>query len=117
MRQLINFYQIVVVMPTVYSLPPLPDWYMGAMRPFTWIDLNWTQYVLPGACIGYRERLLLRGLGPLLLLAALPLGYGLAAGCTAPVPGGWAGRLSQGTTCSGLGCCAGSGCSFLRWQV
>ena len=75
-KQLINFYQIVVVMPAVYSLPPLPGWYTAAMRPMTWIDLSWTQYVLPGACIGYRERLLLRGLGPLLLLAALPLGYG-----------------------------------------
>ena len=76
--QLIAFYQVVVVMPEVYGLPPLPSWYDDVMELFTWLGrLDWTHWLPPGACIDYQLRLLLRGLGPLLLLALLPLGFGV----------------------------------------
>ena len=74
---MIAFYQVVVVMPEVYGLPPLPAWYDQAMAPVTWVGaLDWTYWLPPGSCINYQVRLSLRGLGPLLLLALLPLGFG-----------------------------------------
>ena len=72
-KLLIMFYQIVVAMPQVYGVS-MPQWYSKAMNTFAWFDLDWTNYLFPGACIsgGFRTRLLLRGVAPLLLLATLP---------------------------------------------
>jgi hypothetical protein len=75
-KQLVSLYQVIVAIPKLYSLPPLPDWYHDAMTPFIWLDLDWSKFIVPGSCIAYTERLLLRGLTPLLLLALIPLGYG-----------------------------------------
>ena len=76
-KQLLAFFQIVVAMPKVYGVSPMPDFYQEPMTSFEWVDPDWTSYVLPGACIGggYRSRLLLRGLAPLLLLVVVLIGF------------------------------------------
>ena len=66
------------MMPDVFGLSALPSWYHQTMMPVAWIGrLDWTIWLPPGSCIDYQARLLLRGLGPLLLLALLPIGYGV----------------------------------------
>ena len=67
-------HQVVVVVPEVYELPPLPRWYDDAMTPVAWLGrLDWTILLPPGACIDYTQRLVLRGLGSLVLIGLLPL--------------------------------------------
>ena len=65
--------RIVVAMPQVYDVT-MPQWYKSTMDYFAWFDPDWTSFLLPGQCIGggFRTRLLLRGVGPLVLLAILP---------------------------------------------
>ena len=69
-KLLIMFYQIVIAMPQVYGIS-LPQWYSSTMSSFGFIDPDWTNFLLPGACINFRTRLLLRGVVPLLLLALI----------------------------------------------
>ena len=74
-KLLICFYQIVCALPDVYGVK-MPAWYDESMEVFNWVSFDWSHYVLPGACVGgFERRLLLRGFGPLVVLAALPLGY------------------------------------------
>ena len=76
-KLLIAFYQSVQVLPTVYSVE-LPEEYYEWMSAVSFLELDWSGLVVPGACLdgGYLSRLLLRGLMPLgLMLLLLLLGW------------------------------------------
>jgi hypothetical protein len=69
LKLLLAFYQSVVVLPTVYNVH-LPDYYYDNLRFLNLFQIDWSGVTVPGACLegGYFARLMLRGLGPLVLL-------------------------------------------------
>ena len=75
-KLLIAFYQIVSAVPDVYGVE-MPTFYKDTMDMFHYADFELSKYVLPGQCIKFRERLLLRGFAPLLLLGMMPFGFTL----------------------------------------
>ena len=73
--QLFTFFQLAATLPTVYNVA-LPDIYHSSVAVFSWVSADWDNYVFPGQCIeaGFRNRLLLRALAPLVIIGALPIG-------------------------------------------
>ena len=73
--QLFTFFQLAATLPTVYNVA-LPDIYHSSVAVFSWVSVDWDNYVFPGQCIeaGFRNRLLLRALAPLVIIGALPIG-------------------------------------------
>ena len=75
-------------MPEVFDLS-LPPEYSELMRPFDWLSFEWAfELGVPRECVGdFGQRLLLKGLGPLALLALLG-GGGALVGVVGGVGGG-----------------------------
>ena len=75
LKILIAFYQSVVTVPSVYDVH-LPKSYYDWTEHFNWAKLDWSEFVVPGSCLagGPKGRMLLRGLAPLGLLAAVVIG-------------------------------------------
>ena len=69
LKLVLAFYQSVAVLPTVYNVKLSHTYYKwtGFLNVF---DIDWSNFAIPGACLegGYRSRLLLRSLGPLVLI-------------------------------------------------
>tara|TARA_B100000795_G_scaffold262963_1_gene241469 strand:+ start:76 stop:807 length:732 start_codon:yes stop_codon:yes gene_type:complete len=63
------FFQSVAVLPTVYNVQ-LPDTYYEWTGFLNVFDINWSNFAIPGACLqgGYTSRLLLRSVGPLVVI-------------------------------------------------
>eukprot|EP00966_Prymnesium_polylepis_P075481 1750685-Prymnesium_polylepis.1 len=75
MLQLVTaFFQTVGYLPAVYGLD-LPDYYYEWLGFFSFFEIDWSGFAIPGACLegGFRSRLWLRGIGPLTLVAGLCL--------------------------------------------
>ena len=74
LKILIAFYQSVVVIPEVYNVV-LPDRFTNWLSFISWIQLQWTEFIVPGNCLsgGFIGRLLLRGLTPIGVLLVLPV--------------------------------------------
>ena len=74
-KLIIAFYQSVQVLPTVYSVELPPEYYRW-MSVFDWVQLDWLNTIVPGACLegGYLSRLLLKGLTPLAGMLLILLG-------------------------------------------
>ena len=97
LKLLLSYYQVILVMPQAFDVP-LPPLYEEFMRVFEWLRLDWFSVAAPAACVGgFRLRLALTALGPLVPLALLVIGsalYGIgraakearAAGDGEPVP-------------------------------
>ena len=69
LKLVLAFYQSVAVLPTVYNVK-LSHTYYKWTGFLTVFDIDWSNFAIPGACLegGYRSRLLLRSLGPLVLI-------------------------------------------------
>jgi len=78
-KLVIAFYQSVMMLPNVYNIP-LPREYYQWMNVFDAIQLDWSAFFVPGACLrgGYLSRLLLKGFMPLGLMLLLLVGGWLA---------------------------------------
>ncbi len=75
----VGYFQVVLVFPEAFDVEMPPD-YVRWMGAFQWISFDWFNAFVPGACVGgFRARLLLRALGPLVFLALLVVGSGAAA--------------------------------------
>ena len=59
-------------MPVVYDVR-MPEVYYRWMEVFDWLNFDWDWLIIPGDCLpgGFVSRLLLRGVGPLVLMAAV----------------------------------------------
>ena len=66
LKLVVAFYQSVQVLPTVYNVE-LPEDYYKWMSAIDFLRLDWSNLVVPGACLkgGYLSRLLLKGITPL----------------------------------------------------
>jgi hypothetical protein len=73
-KLLFTFYQLASTLPSVYNVK-LPKIYHDSVAMFSWVSLDWDNYVFPGQCIesGFRRRLMLRALAPLVLICGIPL--------------------------------------------
>ena len=72
LKLLIAFYQSVTLLPNVYNVQ-LPPRYYEWMRIFDIIQIDWSEFTIPGQCLtgSYVERLLLRGMAPFALILAV----------------------------------------------
>jgi hypothetical protein len=77
-QMVVAFGQKIAVMQMVYGLR-LPEYYQDWMGFLELFEIDWSAIVFPGSCLsgGFFSRLLLRGLGPLALVA-----YVLVVGAT-----------------------------------
>jgi hypothetical protein len=87
-KMLVGFYQIIIAIEVTYNVDPIPDSYINAIAPFQFIGFDWSSLIFPADCLsgGFKSRLILVGLGPLVFMvatAALPVFaaamYGAAA--------------------------------------
>ena len=69
---LIAVFQMIFAIPSVYDVQLPPEYYEW-MEVFAFATFEWDQFVVPGSCLpgGFRFRVLLRGLVPLLLMLAI----------------------------------------------
>ena len=72
LKLLLAYYQVILVMPEVYSVPLPPEYFM-VMHHFEWISFDLTSIGIPAStCIGsFHKRLLLSSLLPLVALGML----------------------------------------------
>jgi len=65
----IGFFQTTTFTPDVYGLA-LPGWYYDWVRFLNVFQIDWSGLTVPGECLegGFHSRILLRGIGPLVLL-------------------------------------------------
>ena len=70
LKLFISFFQCAMALPTVYNVS-LPDSYFEWTAFMDWLSIDWSGFAIPGSCLpgGYYSRLLLGGVGPLVLLA------------------------------------------------
>ena len=70
LKLFISFFQCAMAVPSVYNVT-LPDSYFRWTAFMDFLSIDWSGYAIPGACLpgGYYSRLLLGGIGPLVLLA------------------------------------------------
>jgi len=76
LKSVLAFVQVLATLENTYSIG-LPESWMRWTRVLRFFgDIDWTHWVMPGDCIvgaGIVERLLLRALGPLAIVVAVPL--------------------------------------------
>ena len=72
LKLVLAFYQSAAVLPTVYNVE-LPDLYYEWTGWMNIFDIDWSNFFIPGACLegGYTSRLLLRSVGPLVLIVVV----------------------------------------------
>ena len=70
LKLFISFFQCAMALPSVYNVS-LPDSYYKWTAFMDFMSIDWSGFAIPGACLpgGYYSRLLLGGIGPLVLLA------------------------------------------------
>jgi len=83
----LSFMQVIAALDRTYQVG-LPDSWFQWTKVFRFFgEINWTDWVVPTACIfgeGMHHVLFLRALGPLLAIIALPLAFGIASFLFAP---------------------------------
>jgi len=87
---LVGFYQIIIAIENTYNVDPIPDNYISALVPFQFLSFDWSALVYPSSCLsgGFKARLLLVCIGPLLFmlgLAILPIVGALVSALVVPV--------------------------------
>eukprot|EP00966_Prymnesium_polylepis_P325218 7381201-Prymnesium_polylepis.5 len=89
-KMLVGFYQIIIAIENTYNVDPIPDNYISALVPFQFLSFDWSALVYPSSCLsgGFKARLLLVCIGPLLFmlgLAILPIVGALVSALVVPV--------------------------------